>query len=145
MKIILLQDVDSLGRAGDTVETRDGYSRNFLLPRKLAVLSTEGGLRFLDAKKKQAAQKSERLKEEARELSSKLEKIPFVIKAKVGQEGKLFGAVTTQDILQELEKHGVQIERRRIEMAPIHQLGEYRAIVKLHPEVDVSIKVTVKA
>ena len=145
MKVILLQDVDNLGRAGDTVDARDGHFRNFLLPRKLAVLSTEGGLRFLEAKKKQAAAKSERLKQDATELAAKLEKNPLVIKAKVGQEGKLFGSITTQDIHDELEKAGVKIERKRIEMAPIHKIGEYQAVIKLHPEVEVSLKVTVKA
>ncbi len=145
MKVILLQDIDNLGKAGETVQARDGYFRNFLLPRRLAVLSTEGGLRFLEAKKKQALAKSESLKQEAIVLAGKLEKMPCAIKARVGQEGKLFGSVTTQDIVVELEKNGFHIERKRIEMAPIHQVGEYQANIKLHSEVDVLLKVIVKA
>ena len=145
MKVILLQDVDNLGKAGDTIESRNGYFRNFLQPRKLAVLSTEGGLRFLEAKRKQAAIRSERLKKEALELAAHLEKTPCVIKARVGQEGKLFGSVTTQDVHDDLAKKGIQIDRKKIEMAPIHQVGDYHAVVKLHSDVEVSLKVSVKA
>ncbi len=145
MKIILLQDIESLGHAGEMVEARDGYFRNYLSPRKLAVLSTEGGLRFLEARKKQALVQSQHKKESALELAAQLEKTPCVIKAKVGQEGKLFGSVTTHDIHGELEKRGITIERKRIEMAPIHQVGDYHAKIKLHPEVDVLLKVSVKA
>ncbi len=143
-KIILLEDVESLGRAGDVTEVKDGFFRNYLLPRKLAVLSTGGGLRFLEAKKKQAALKAEHEKQEALELAGRLEKISCAINARVGQEGKLFGAVTIRDIQEELERQGIAIERRRIEMAPIHQIGEYQAKVKLHSEVDVALKVVVQ-
>ena len=145
MKIILLEDVESLGRAGEMVEAKSGYFRNYLAPRKLAVLSTEGGLRFLEAKKKQALVKSQRQKEEALQIAAQFEKTPCVIKARVGQEGKLFGSVTTHDVHEELEKRGISIERKRIEMVPIHQVGEYHAKIKLHPEVEVALKVFVKA
>ena len=143
MKIILLEDVDNLGHAGDTIETKDGYARNFLLPRRLAVLSTSGGLRFLEAKRKQAALKSEHEKKDAQEVAKKLESLTCTIKARVGQEGKLFGSVTTHDVHEELQKNRITIERKRIEMAPIHQLGNFHAKIKLHPEVEVSLKISV--
>ena len=145
MKVILLEDVGNLGRAGEVVEAKEGYFRNYLLPRKWAVPSTTGGLRFLEAKKRQALQKSESLKKEALRLAAKLSETPCLIKAKVGQEGKLFGSVTTHDVCEALEKKGIAIERKRIEMVPIHQIGEHHAKVKLHPEVDVALKVVVSA
>lgn len=145
MKIILLETIENLGRAGEVVNTSDGYFRNFLSPRKLAVPSTEGGLRFLEAKKKQAQEQSERKKQEARDLAAQLEKMSCLMHAKVGQEGKLFGSVTAHDVYEELVKRGIQFERKRIEMSPIHQVGDYHATIKLHPEVEVSLKVSVKA
>lgn len=145
MKVILLDDVDNLGHAGEVVNTAEGYFRNFLQPRKLAVLSSEGGLRFLEAKKKQAIAKSEQEKKTALDFAALLEKTTCAIKARVGQENKLFGSVTTQDVHDELSKNGISVDRKRIEMAPIHQVGEYLAKIKLHPEVDVSLKVSVKA
>ena len=144
-KIILLEDVESVGHAGEVAEVKDGFFRNYLFPRKLAVLSTSGGLRFLEAKKRQAVLKSEHEKAEALHVASRLEKIHCVIKARVGQEGKLFGSITPRDVQEGLERQGIKIERRRIEMVPIHQIGEYHAKIKLHAEVDVALKVTVQA
>ena len=145
MKVILLQDVDNLGRAGEAVEAKDGYFRNYLLPRRLAVSSTTGGLRFLEARKKQAALKSQHEKERALALAEQLQKTVCVIKARVGQDGKLFGSVTAHDVQEELHKRGITLERKRIEMAPVHQVGDYQAKVKLHPEVVQAVKVSVTA
>ena len=145
MKIILLEEVENVGHAGETVDVKDGFFRNYLMPRKLAVLSTTGGLRFLEAKKKQAALKTKREKDEALNVAAKLEEMICEIKAKTGQEGKLFGSITTHDVHEELQKKGFAIERRRIEMAPIHHVGDYQAKIKLHPEVEVLLKVSVKA
>ena len=145
MKIILLEEVENVGHAGETVDVKDGFFRNYLMPRKLAVLSTTGGLRFLEAKKKQAALKTKREKDEALNVAAKLEEMICEIKAKTGQEGKLFGSITTHDVHEELQKKGFAIERRRIEIAPIHHVGDYQAKIKLHPEVEVLLKVSVKA
>ena len=145
MKIILLQNVENLGHAGETVNARDGYFRNYLSPRKLAVLPTEGGIRFLESKRKQALLKLQHLKESAVKIAAELEKTTCVVQAKVGQEGKLFGSVNAQDVHEYLEKQGISIERKRIELAPIHQVGDYHAKIKLHPEVDVTLKISVKA
>lgn len=144
MKIILLQDIENIGRAGEVTQVRDGYFRNFLMPRKLAVLSDETSLRFLEARKKESAQKSAREKEKAAQVAAGLEKLNCLIKAKVGPEGKLFGAVTSHDVEEALRKQGFDIDRKRIELAPIHQVGEYHAKIKLHAEVSVNLAVSVK-
>ncbi len=144
MKIILLKDVDNLGCAGDTTDVRGGYFRNFLMPRKLAVLSSEGGLRFLEAKRKQSVLKAAREKEQAMEVARLLEKAQCVIEVRVGQEGRLFGSVTNRNVEEELKKQGITIERKRIEFATVHQAGEYKAKIKLHSEVEVALQVTIK-
>lgn len=144
MDVILLEDVESLGKAGERVKVRDGYGRNFLMPKRLAVPVTEGGLKFLEAKKKQAEQKRIQEKQQAVELAQKLEQVACVIKAKVGAEGKLFGSVTRHDIELTLQKEGFQVDKRHIDLTePIHQVGEYKVRVRLHSEVDVQIKVVV--
>ncbi|PIQ87373.1 MAG: 50S ribosomal protein L9 [Candidatus Omnitrophica bacterium CG11_big_fil_rev_8_21_14_0_20_45_26] len=145
MEVILLEDIENLGKAGQVVKAKDGYCRNYLLPRKKAALSTSGGLRFLDAKKKQAELRSEQLKKEAEVTAQKIAGLTCKLKARVGQEGKLFGSITTQDVHEFLEKSQIVIDRKRIEMAPVHELGEFQALVKLHPEVAAHLKVVVTA
>jgi len=144
MEVILVQDVDKLGKAGDRVKVREGYSRNFLVPRRLAVPVTEGGLRFLEAKKKRAEEKRAQEKEQALKVAERLKLWTCVLKAKVGEEGKLFGSITRQDIDTALRKEGYEIDKRKIDLAePIHQVGEYQVRIRLHSEVDVRIKVIV--
>ena len=144
MELILIQDVEKLGKAGDRVKARDGYSRNYLIPRKLAVPITEGGLKFLEAKKKRAEEKRAQEKEEAAKLAERLGQWTCVIKAKAGPEGKLFGSITRQDIQNALHKEGFEVDKRRIDLQdPIHQVGEYRVRIRLHSEVDVQLKVIV--
>lgn len=145
MKIVLLDDVENVGHAGAVVEVKEGYFRNYLSPRRLAVPSTVGGLRFLEAKKKQAAVKFEKLKEEALNFAKQIETTPCVVQAHAGEEGKLFGAVTARQIQDALEKQGIVVERRRIEMVPIHQVGEYEAKIRLHSEVEATLKISVTA
>ena len=144
MEIILLQDVDKLGKAGERIKVRDGYSRNFLFPRKLAVPVTEGGLRFLESKKKRAEEKRAQEKEEAAQLAKQLGEQTCVLKAKVGAEGKLFGSITRQDIQDALHKEGLEIDKRKIDLLePIHRVGEYKVRIRLHSEVEVELKVIV--
>ena len=144
MEVILVQDVEKLGKSGDRVKVRDGYSRNYLFPMKLAVPATEGGLRFLEAKKKRAEEKRLQEKEKASQLAQKLAEWTCVIKAKVGPEGKLFGSVTRQDIQTALQKNGFEIDKRRIDLlSPIHQVGEYQVKIRFHSEVEVELKVVV--
>ncbi len=144
MEVILVQDVDKLGKAGERVKVRDGFSRNYLLPRKLAVPITEGGLKFLEAKKKRAEELRRQEKEQAAQLAERIGQWTCVLKAKVGTEGKLFGSITRQDIQSALQKEGFEIDKRKIELAePIHQVGEYRVKLRLHAEVETQLKVIV--
>ena len=144
MEVILVRDVDRLGKAGERVRVRDGFSRNFLFPRKLAVPITEGGLKFLDAKKKRAEEKRLQEKEQVSQLGEKIGQWACVLKAKVGAEGKLFGSITRQDIQTALQKEGFGVDKRNIDLAePIHQVGEYRVRLRLHQEVEVQLKVIV--
>ena len=144
MEVILVQDVDKLGKAGDRVKVRDGFSRNYLLPRRLAVPITEGGLKFLEAKKKRADEIRLQEKEQALKLAERLQKLTCTLKAKVGTEGKLFGSITRQDIHSALQKEGFEIDKRKIDLAePIHQIGEYQVKIRLHAEVDTQLKVVV--
>jgi large subunit ribosomal protein L9 len=144
MELILIQDVEKLGKAGDRIKARDGYSRNYLIPRRLAVPTTEGGLKFLDAKKKRAEEKRAQEKTEAAKLAERIGQWSCVIKAKVGAEGKLFGSVTRQDVHAALLKEGIEVDKRKIDLLdPIHQVGEYSVRIRLHSEVDVQLKVIV--
>lgn len=144
MDVILTQDVDRLGVAGEKVRVKNGYFRNFLSPRKLAVLATETGLKFLEAKKKQAEEKRQKEKAAAEALAEKLKSLACVIKTKVGEEGKLFGSVTRQHVEAELKVQGYEIDKRDIELAePIHRVGEYQVPIRLHSEVEVLLKVVV--
>lgn len=143
MEVILTQDVTNIGKAGERIKVRDGFSRNYLIPRKLAVPITEGGLRFLEAKKKRAEELRAQEKVKATQLAERANQLVCVLKVRVGQEGKLFGSVTRQDIQLVLQKEGFEIDKRHIETEPIHQVGEYRIKIKLHPEVEAQLKVVV--
>ena len=144
MEVILVQDVDKLGKAGERVKVRDGFSRNYLIPKQLAVPVTEGGLRFLEAKKKRAEEKRLQEKETASKLAERIGAWSCLLKAKVGAEGKLFGSITRHDIDAALQKEGVQVDKRKIDLSePIHQLGEYRVKIRLHSEVEAQLKVIV--
>jgi large subunit ribosomal protein L9 len=144
MEVILTQDVEQLGKAGERVRVRDGYSRNFLFPRKLAVPVTVGGLKFLEAKKKRADDRREKEKQSVRDLASKIEKWNCTLKVKVGEGGKLFGSVTRQDIANVLSKAGFPVDKRHIDLFDtIHQVGKYEVRLRLHPEVEMMLPVAV--
>jgi len=144
MEVILLQDVEQVGKAGERVRVRDGYSRNFLLPKRLAVPVTAGGLKFLAAKKRQAEEKRAREKDTAVQLGEKIKQFACVIKVRVGAEGKLFGSVTRQDIYNALHKEKLEVDKKRVELQElIHQVGEYQVPIRLHPEVVVPLRVIV--
>jgi large subunit ribosomal protein L9 len=144
MEVILLQDVDQIGKAGERVKVRDGFSRNFLIPKKLAVAATEGGLRFMEAKKKRAEAKRVEEAEVAKKLGEQIQQLTCVIKAKVGPEGKLFGAITRQDIHTALLKEKIDIDKRKVELAElIHQAGEYQIPVRVYTDIVVPLRVIV--
>ena len=144
MKVILLKDVKGTGVKGDVVNISDGYARNFLFPKGLAVEATKSNLNELKNKERAQQKRIEQEKQEARELAKKISDITLVIKAKSGENGKLFGSVTNKEIAQELKKqHNITIDRKKIVLdEPIKQLGQMELEVKLYPEI--SGKLTVK-
>jgi large subunit ribosomal protein L9 len=144
MKVILLKDVKGTGVKGDVVNISDGYARNFLFPKGLAVEATKSNLNELKNKERAQQKRIEQEKQEARELAKKISEITLVIKAKSGENGKLFGSVTNKEIAQELKKqHNITIDRKKIVLnEPIKQLGQMDLEVKLYPEI--SGKLTVK-
>ena len=144
MKVILLKDVKGTGVKGDVVNISDGYARNFLFPKGLAIEATKANLSELKNKEKAQQKRIEQEKQEARELAKKISDITLVIKAKSGENGKLFGSVTNKEIAEELKKqHNIIIDRKKIVLnEPIKQLGQMDLEVKLYPEI--SGKLTVK-
>jgi large subunit ribosomal protein L9 len=146
VQIILNEEVANLGRPGDVVKVRAGYARNYLLPRKLAVEANPKNLRAFEHQKKVAMVKREALQTKALGQKARIEAQPIIVNARAGEEGKLFGSVTNIDIERALREKGVEVERRRIMLAePIKQLGEFTVPIRLNPEVEAQLKVTVAA
>ncbi len=144
MQVILREDVEKLGKIGDTVKVRDGYARNYLIPMKKAIEATPKNLRALEHAKKMVADRLRRLKKEAANAAERLKSVSVVIKAKAGEEGKLFGAVTAKDIAEAVAAQGLELDRRKILLdEPIKRLGEHTVPVKLHADVTVELKVSV--
>jgi large subunit ribosomal protein L9 len=144
MKVILREDIQGLGRSGEMVEVREGYGRNFLLPRKAAVLANERNLKQLDHDKRVIAARQAKLKAAAGDVAAVLNKTDVTIARKVGEQDKLFGSVTALDIAEVLNAKGVKIDRRAIALAePIRTVGTFEVDVKLHHEVIGKVKVEV--
>ncbi|WMJ77627.1 MULTISPECIES: 50S ribosomal protein L9 [unclassified Sedimentibacter] len=145
MKVILLEDVKNVGKKGNIINAKDGYARNFLFPKNLAIEATPSNLKNLEnARKKQEAKENE-IFEEAKKLEEELTKLTIVIKTKAGESGKLFGAVTTKEISEIIEKeHGFAIDKKKYDLdEPIKSVGEYFVKIKLHPQVNAKVKVIV--
>src|SRR5213083_867670 len=141
MKVILLDDVQKVGRRGDVRDVSDGFARNFLIPKKLALNATQGNLKNLDHLRRQANAKAERVKSDADDLRARIEGLSYEQRRQASEEGKLFGSVTSQDIADFLAKNGVKIERRRIALdEPIKTLGETSVAVRIHAEVVAQLK-----
>ena len=144
MKVILKQDVETLGSTGDIVNVKNGYGRNYLIPRGLAILATPSNVKVVEEIRRQTAHRLERLINDAHELAKQLEKLDIVIPARVGEESRIFGTVTTQQIAEVLASKGVEIDRRKIELhEEIRALGVYPATVKLHGDVVAEVKIQV--
>jgi large subunit ribosomal protein L9 len=144
MKVILLDDVAKLGRRGEVRDVSDGYARNFLIPKKLALSASAGNLKNLDHIKKQQESKAERIKDDAHSLQQRIETLTYEERRQASEEGKLFGSVTSQHIADFLDRHGVKLERRRIHLdEPIKTLGETTVLVRLHADVTAQLKVSV--
>lgn len=146
MKVILQENIDTLGQIGDIVKVAPGYARNYLLPRGLAIEATEKNAKALEHTKRQLAYKKNKALEAAKLLAGKLEAVTVALTHQAGEEGKLFGSVTTMDIASFLKQQGFEIDRKKMVLAePIKQLGDYTVPVKIHPEVIANLKVQVAA
>ena len=146
MKVILKENIETLGHIGDIVKVAPGYARNYLLPKGLAIEATEKNAKALDHVLRQMAYKKNKALESARNLAAKLEALAIDLPHQAGEEGKLFGSVTNMEIAAFLKDNGFEIDRKTIALAePIKQLGEYSVPVKVHPEVTATLKVNVKA
>jgi large subunit ribosomal protein L9 len=144
MKIVLLEDIPKLGKMGDLIQTKDGYARNYLLPKKLAVPANPQNLKTIEHQKTLLKQKQNRVQREAEKLAQKIEKISCTISKPAGEEDKLFGSVTSLDIEESLNEEGIKIDRKKILLEePIKSLGIYKVPIKLHPEVTANIKIWV--
>jgi large subunit ribosomal protein L9 len=144
MKVILQEDVANLGKTGDVLDVAPGYGRNFLLPRKLAVLADERNQHRLDHQKQQAAARQAKVLGVAQELANRINSVGVTIKRKGTADDKLFGSVTNQDIAEALATHGIQVDKRQIDLAePLRTIAAHRVAVKIHPGVEASLKVYV--
>ncbi len=144
MKIILREDYENLGSAGEIVQVKPGYARNYLIPKKIAYPASPNYLKILEEEKKQKQQRSLKEKKVAEELAKKFENASVTISVSVGEEDKMFGSVTSQDIAASLKEQGFEIDRRKIQLEePIKELGIYSVPIKLHTDVVAQIKVWV--
>lgn len=144
MKLILLEEVPKLGKAGDQVEVAPGYARNFLLPRRLAVEATPQNLRALEQFKRQARQREERLRREAEGLAEQLQGVSLTIPRRAGEQDHLFGSVTKIDIAEALAARGIRLDRKKILLGePIKTLGTYTIPIRLRSDVTAAIHVQV--
>jgi large subunit ribosomal protein L9 len=146
MEVILKEDVDTLGHRGDVVKVADGYGRNFLLPKKLAIEATAANRNVIEQMKQSAIRRSAKEKADAQQQVAQMELVELVFTRKVGENEHLFGSVTSSDIAHALEQKGYPVDRRKVQLdEPLKQLGEFHIPVKLHREVSAHIKVTVNA
>jgi large subunit ribosomal protein L9 len=144
MQLILLENVPSLGKAGDLVKVSDGYGRNYLIPQKKAVLATEKSLKVIEHQKRLVQQRIEKAKKDAEKMAQQIEKLSCTFAKTVGESGKLFGSVTSMDIENYLKENGIELDRKKISLEePIKNLGMFTVPIKLHPEVAAHIKVWV--
>jgi large subunit ribosomal protein L9 len=144
MKVILLDDVQKVGRRGEVRDVSDGYARNFLLPKKLALSATAGNLKNLEHIRAQQHAKAERIRSDAERLRDRIEALAYEERRQASEEGRLFGSVTSQDVVDFLGRHGIKVERRRVTLEePIKALGETAVPIRLHADVTASLKVSV--
>ena len=147
MKVILQADVKGTGKKGQIFEVADGYARNFLFPKKLAIAATTGNIQDITHKEVLEDRRKGKEKEAAVELAAKLDALVIEVKTKTGEGGRLFGSVTSKEIAEDLKKqHGVELDKRKLELKePIKALGNYEVNVKIYPDVIATLKVHVFA
>jgi large subunit ribosomal protein L9 len=144
MKVVLKDDVKNIGKMGQIIDVADGYARNYLVPKGLAIEANTKNIKSLEHQKRIIQDNAKKIKVSAQDLSNKISAITLVIKAKSGDEGKLFGSVTTMDIAELLQKEGIEIDKKKISLdEPIKRLGAYAVNVKIHPEISTQLNVQV--
>ncbi len=144
IEVILREDVKTLGQAGEMVRVKPGYARNYLLPQGLAYEATEGNRKRIAAETRARASRNDAERSEAQLLATTLGALKLNLTGKAGEEGKLFGSITTQDIADALAREGHTVDKRRIELEhPIKTLGEHPVTVRLHPDVNAEVRVSV--
>ena len=144
MEVILKEDVDTLGHRGDVIKVAEGYGRNFLLPKKLAIEATAANRNVIEQMKQSAIRKSVKEKADAQQQVAAMEQLELTFKRKVGENEHLFGSVTSSDIAHALEQKGYPVDRRKVQLEePLKQLGEFHVPVKLHRDVAAHIKVVI--
>ena len=144
MEVILRQAIENLGKPGDVVKVKPGYARNYLLPRGLAYEATSGNLKRIQQERDRLEAAENERRNAAQSFAEKLEQVSLTFSARVGEEGKLFGSVTSADIAQQLEAQGFTIEKRQIDLhEPIKALGVYKVPIRLHADVKPEIRVWV--
>lgn len=145
MKVILLQDIKNVGKKEQTIEANDGYARNYLFPKKLAIEATKDNLAKLQAKKTSEANKKKAEIEANKEIAKKIEKLELIVKAKVGENSKIFGGITSKEISEELKKQfGFEIDRKKIALKEsIKNLGRYTAEIKFGDGINAELSVNV--
>ena len=146
IEVILREDVTSLGRAGELVRVKPGYARNYLLPQGLAYEATEGNKKRIAAETRARGVRSQAERTEAERVAATLQAVTLTLSGKAGEEGKLFGSITAQDVADALGKAGHAVDRRRIELDhPIKSVGDHTVHIRLHPEVTAEVRVAVVA
>jgi large subunit ribosomal protein L9 len=144
MKVILRQDVDELGQEGTIVTVKEGYARNYLIPKGFALIADTGNIKLIESQKKKIEANRLKATEDAENVAKELEAMVITIAQKVGEEDKLYGSVTSMDIADEIEKKGMSIDRKKIVLdKPIKTLGEFEVKIKLHSQVVATVKVAV--
>lgn len=146
MEVILLKDVKGQGKKGDIVKVSNGYARNFLIPKGLAVEATEGGKKKVEEIKAAQKRKEQQQRNKAKKLCEKLSGLKVILKVKAGEKGKLFGSITGKDIAEGLEKqHGIKIDKKKIILdEPIKNIGVYKVPIKIYPEISAELEVETK-
>jgi large subunit ribosomal protein L9 len=144
MKVIIKENIDTLGHIGDIVKVAPGYARNFLIPKQLAIEATTKNAKALDHVKRQMEYKKNKVLEQVKGLAARIEALALTLPHQAGEEGKLFGAITNIDLAEQLKSQGIEIDRKKIMLAePIKHVGEFTATIKLHPEVSATLKVNI--
>jgi large subunit ribosomal protein L9 len=144
MQVILLEDVSSLGKAGDLVKVAAGFGRNYLIPQKKAILATEKGIRTLEHQKRLVQHRMAKTKKDIQRTVQEIETLSCTFAKSVGESGKLFGSVTTMEIEAYLKENGIEVDRKKIHLEePIKSVGMFTVPIKLHPDVVANLKVWV--